>query len=253
MIDLHSHILPALDDGARDIDGALAIARAAVADGVRAIAATPHVRRDYPTSPKDMQAALERVREAVAGEQLEIDVLPGGEVALAEAATLDEETLRGFGLGGNRDVLLVETPYTGWPLAFGDVIVRLRGFGITPVLAHPERNREVQNDVSRLERLVTAGALVQVTAASLDGRLGRGVRACAQRLLELELVHLLASDAHAPELREAGLSRARDTVGGALGRWLTDDVPAAIVAGRRLSRRPQPEPKRGLFARRRGR
>jgi protein-tyrosine phosphatase len=253
VIDLHSHILPALDDGARDLAGAVAIARTAAADGVRAIAATPHVREDYPTAPNEMRAALGQVKDAVAADGIEIEVLPGGEIALPEAATLAPEELRAFGLGGNPDVVLVETPYWGWPLAFGDVVMRLRGLGITPVLAHPERNTEVHNEPTLLAPLVAAGALVQVTAASLDGRLGRRARTCATRLLELELAHLLASDAHAPDLRAAGLSQARNSAGDELGRWLTEDVPAAIVACEPIPPRPRPQHRRSLFARRRGR
>jgi len=253
VIDLHSHILPALDDGARDIVAAVDIARAAAADGVRAIAATPHVRDDFPTTPDEMRAALADLRRAVADEGLAIDVLPGGEIALPEAGALDEAALRAFGLAGNPDVLLVETPYYGWPLAFGDVIARLRRFGITPVLAHPERNGDVQDDPSRLEPFVAGGMLVQVTAASLEGRLGRRALACAQRLLELRLVHLVASDAHAPEVRAAGLSGARRRIGGAVGGWLMEEVPHAIVEQRRIPERPPARRARGLFERRRGR
>jgi protein-tyrosine phosphatase len=254
VIDLHSHILPGLDDGARDLDEALAIAHASVADGVRAIAATPHVRDDYPTSPEEMRASVQELRTALELRRIPLEVLPGGEVALPETVTLGSAVLRAFGLGGNPAVLLVETPYYGWPLAFGQIVMRLLRDGIVPVIAHPERNGDVQADPRLLVPLVESGSLVQLTAASLDGRLGRRARACAQRLLELELVHLLASDAHAPAVRSAGLAAARRAVrDDDLGAWLTEEVPAALVEGRRLPSRPAARPGGGLFSRRRGR
>src|SRR5690349_16729026 len=206
VIDLHSHILPALDDGARDLAEAIGIARAAEADGVRAIAATPHVREDYPTTPDEMHTGVRALRAALEAEGVRVDVLSGGEVALSEVPGLDLEVLRAFGLAGNPDFLLVETPYYGWPLAFHETVARLKGLGIVAVIAHPERNGDVQADPVRLETLVRAGALVQLTAASVDGRLGRRTRACAERLIDLELAHLVASDAHAPGVRSIGLS-----------------------------------------------
>jgi protein-tyrosine phosphatase len=118
------------------------------------------------------------------------------------------------------------------------------------VIGHPERNTAVQEDEERLAALVRAGALVQVTAASLDGRLGSRTRACAKRLLDAELVHLLGSDAHSPGLREVGLSRARAAVGDdELARWLTEDVPSAIVENEALPPRPERTSRPGLLAR----
>ena len=253
MIDLHSHILGGLDDGARNLEESIAIARSAVADGISAIAATPHVRDDYPTSAEEMERGVGELRAALAKEGVPLYVHPGGEVALEELGRHGRDELGRFGLGGNPRYLLLETPYVGWPLMFGDIVERLIAAGVTPVIAHPERNGEVMDNPERLASLVRQGALVQVTAASIDGRLGRHVRRCAQRLLELELVHMLASDAHTPQVRAIGLSSARAAVGdAALGRWLTEDVPGAIVDNRALPPRP-PASRRALFGRRRRR
>jgi len=253
VLDLHSHILPGLDDGVRDLDGAVALARAAAADGIVAIAATPHVRDDYPTTPAAMGAALAAVREAVARAEVPVEILPGGEIALDRLDALSPDDLRAFGLGGNPAWLLLEFPYSGWPLDLGDRVFRLRAAGFRIVLAHPERNGSVQASPERLVPLVQAGALVQVTAASLDGRLGRTPQRTAKALLELELAHLLASDAHAPELRSVGLSAAAAETGSAeLAAWLTRDVPAAIVAGEPIPSRPETRRRRGLLGRLRG-
>ena len=229
-------MLPGLDDGAADLDEALAICRAAAADGIEAIAGTPHVRSDYPTTPDEMEDALAAVRSAADDV---IRVLPGGELALDELARPDEELAR-FGLGGNPRYLLVETPYFGWPLDFASLLVDLLERGFTPVLAHPERNGDVQHRPELLEQLVDLGTLVQVTASSVDGRGGRRTRSCAAKLLEQRCMHLIASDAHAPTVRAVGMSAAARAVGDAeLARWLTSDVPRAILEDAPLPRRPR--------------
>lgn len=247
MIDLHSHVLPGLDDGPATLEESMSIARAAVEDGIRTLAATPHVRDDWPTTAEQMQAGVAAVRAELQAQGVDLNVVPGGEVALDRLGKLDREGLRAFGLGGNPDYLLVEFPYRGWPLDLQQRIFDLRLQGIRPVIAHPERNAEVQANPARCAPLAEAGALLQVTAASIDGRLGRAPREAGRRLLELELAHLLASDAHAPAVRGIGLSAAAEAVGDEeLARWLTVGVPGAIVAGTALPKRPDAPKKRRL-------
>ena len=240
MIDLHSHILPGVDDGAATLEASVEMARSAVADGIEAVAATPHVRRDYPTSPATMEERLAEVREALAVEGVPLEVLGGGELDLELLGELADDDLRRFGLGGNPAVLLLEFPYHGWPLGIGDTVFGLRSRGFRPVIGHPERNPEVQARPERLAPFVETGALVQLTAASLDGRLGRTARATGLRLLELELAHLVASDAHAPSIRQIGMTAASEAVRDpALARWLTVDVPGALVRGESIPERPE--------------
>jgi protein-tyrosine phosphatase len=239
VIDLHSHLLPGVDDGARDLSETVAIARAMAEDGVRAVAATPHVRYDWPTTPDEMERALAATRAAVDAADVALEVLPGAEIALEELEGLDEDVRARFGLGGNPRLLLLEFPYWAWPLSLSQTIWELRSADVVPVIAHPERNPDVQKDPSRLRDLVDAGAVVQLTAASVDGRLGKRPAACARALLDLQLAHLVASDAHAPSVREAGLSgTGRALADEALGRWLTEDVPHALLAGADVPERP---------------
>ena len=181
MIDLHSHILPGLDDGARTIEESLDIAREAVANGVSAIAATPHVREDYPTSAAAMEEPSRPCATQSAQAAIPIRVLAGGEDPFDQLELRSIEELRRFGLGGNPSYLLVETPYLGWPLGIEQSFERLRAAGITPVLAHPERNPIVQASPERLRAVVQSGALVQVTASSLDrGTSQRVASLCAR-------------------------------------------------------------------------
>lgn len=250
MIDLHSHVLPGIDDGVRTLGESLELLRAAHADGITSIAATPHVRDDYPTTPDEMERLVAEVNDAARAEGIGVDVLPGGELDLAFAARLDDATLRRFGLGGNPALLLLEFPYIGWPLGLPDLVFTLQLRGFRVVIAHPERNLDVQTDPERLRPLVDAGALVQATAASLDGRLGGRVRSTASKLVHTGLAHVIASDAHAPDVRSVGMHAAAQAVGNeALARWLTADVPAALVEGAPAPARPE-SPRRGLLRRR---
>jgi protein-tyrosine phosphatase len=240
VIDLHTHILPGLDDGAADLDAALEMARVMAASGVRLVCATPHVRDDFPTSPGSLERALELVQAAVAEAGIAIEVRGGAEIALVRLPRLDAGARTRFGLGGNPRLLLLETPYSTWPTDLPRMCARLREEGIVPVIAHPERNPQVQGEPTILDDVVAAGGVIQVTAASIDGRLGRVTARCARRLIELELVHLIASDAHGPGVPESGMAEAVAAVGGGeLGAWLSEGVPAALLAGDELPPRPR--------------
>lgn len=246
MIDLHSHILPGVDDGVRTLDEAVSLARAAAAEGVTTIAATPHVRHDYPTGVERMEGGVAEVRAALVAAGVPVEVVPGGELDLEFSGGLSEDELRRFSLGGGGRFVLLEFPDAGWPLSLDERLAALRGLGLTALLAHPERNAEVRARPAVLAAAVERGALVQVTAGSLEGRMGRTAQAAAKRLLELRLVHVLATDAHHPELREFGFAGAVAALRDAgLARHLTEDAPAAILRGDLPAQVPEPA-RRGM-------
>jgi protein-tyrosine phosphatase len=239
VIDLHSHILPGLDDGAKTLDDSRAMAALAEAEGIAAIAATPHVRGDFPTTPEQMEERVGTLRVDFAQRGLHVDVLHGAELGVDVVPTLSRHDVRRFSIAQGGRYLLLEFPRFGWPLGLGRVVSDLGSDGVTAVLAHPERNADVQREPDRLRTLVDEGALVQLAAASLDGRLGRPVRAAALGLFDLRLAHLLASDAHAPGLREPGLAAAALAVGDeGLARYLTVEAPTAVVSGEDVPRAP---------------
>jgi protein-tyrosine phosphatase len=248
VIDLHSHVLPGIDDGAETLTEAIAICQAAAADGITVLAATPHVRNDFPTTAEMIERALAELQTATEGI---LRVVPGAEFDLQELDRPREELAR-FGLAGNPAYLLVEVPYVGWPLDLAERLFRLQIFGITPVLAHPERNPEVQSRPALLDDLVRGGALVQLTAAAVDGRLGSRAQRCTRALIDQGLAHLIASDAHSSRVRAIGMADAAKSVADAdLARWLTVDVPGAIVSHAEIPPRPV-SAKRRLFQRRSG-
>ena len=233
MIDLHSHVLPGLDDGTRSLDEACELAQVLAADGVHTVAATPHVREDYPTQPEAIERGVEALREELSRRGIEVELVTGAEVALDPASTLDHATLVRYSYGGRGAYLLLEFPYTEWPLALHGVIHRLLGLGLTPVLAHPERNHAVQRNPERLQELVATGALVQVTSSSVLGTFGSGSRRCALELLRSGTAHLLASDAHDAVSRDVRLSRAIGALRRSGARALADGGGAGCNPRRR--------------------
>jgi protein-tyrosine phosphatase len=244
VLDLHSHVLPGIDDGVATTEDACELARSAAVEGVTAIAATPHVRDDYPTTHEQMEAGVAELRVELANRGIAIDVLHGGEVALERLASLSDDAVRRLTIAQTGRYLLLECPYFGWPLSLRTILFELQLKGITPILAHPERNPDVQARPERLRELVDAGLLVQVTAASVDGRLGSASQRAARSLFELGFAHVLASDAHHPSLREVGFAGAITALGDeTLSQYLTEAAPAAIAAGENVP--PPPQLKKG--------
>ena len=243
MIDLHSHILPGLDDGPETLEESLELGRAAVAAGTETILATPHVNDYSDIGPDDVAAGLEVLRAALAEADIPLEVLPGGEIAIWKLVDLDAAALRGLALGGG-PYLLVESPFSPVAGEFEPMVLDLHLRGHRVLLAHPERCPAFQREPARLERLVQAGVLVQVTAGSMTGAFGSTVRRFTASLLRDGLVHVVASDAHdavkrPPGLR-AGFASLEDELRGVgkLAEWMTVGVPRAILDGAELPERP---------------
>jgi len=249
MIDLHTHVLPGIDDGPVTVEESLDVLRAAVAEGIQTLAATPHVSRKYPTTADRMEAAVEALRDQARTHGLPIQLIRGGELAHDVLLDLDGAELRRFALGG-ANCLLVEFPYEVWPPALADALRRTASFGLRPVLAHPERNQEVQRAPERLRALVANGVLLQVTAASVEGRLGPEAARAARELIDLGLVHLLSSDAHGFSVRPYGLREACRTLRDPeLADSLTRKNPEALLAGREVAAtRRRAQRRRGRWA-----
>lgn len=238
MIDIHSHILPEVDDGTRSLDEARALAISALEDGVTVMAATPHVRTDYATTPERMERGVAELRADFARERIPLEVVHGAELAIDRLGVLTPDDLRRFTLGQNGRYVLLECPYFSSYVELVPAIKALTKAGIAAVVAHPERNPSIQERPDRISALLELGALVQVTAGSIDGRLGRSAKRTASALVDLGCVHAIASDAHGPHIREGGLAGAVAAVGdSALGVYLTEEAPAAILAGESLATR----------------
>ena len=238
MIDLHVHYLPGIDDGPKTLEDSLAMARLAVADGVRAATVTPHhLNGRYMNGAAAVSAALERLRQALDEQEIPLQLFPGSEIHLTPE--LPEALADGTAMtvAGRGRAVLVEPPANSLPLGAETILSQCLGQGITPVIAHPERCRPLQVDQAPLRRWVDMGCLVQITAQSCTGHFGRRPQAAARAMLEAGLAHLLASDGHRPYGRVPCLSEGRAAVaqwaGEALGEQLTETVPEALLKGER--------------------
>jgi protein-tyrosine phosphatase len=220
-VDLHTHILPGLDDGARTIEETLRHARSLDAHGVHDVACTSHVKRAH--FPDISIAGLERLRaetqRAIDAEGLNVRLHPGGELAHVDALELDDRDLERIAQGPRHAPwLLLECPFEGLDDAFDAAVERLTGLGYGLLIAHPERTF---GPIDRLRPHIEGGALIQVNVSSLHGDHGPQARRIAEQLVKTGVAYCLASDAH-PGTRERILPLADE----ALRRLGTSDVQA---------------------------
>src|SRR5439155_10100226 len=235
MIDIHSHILPGLDDGSKSWEMTLEMCRQAIEDGITHIVATPHASESYSYD-------RDRVREAI----VELDRLIGDQIAFSIGCDLHlsydniEDAIahpQRYTIAA-KGYLLIELSDYGIPPHIGDCFFRLQSVGITPIITHPERNTILQRRPEQILEWVTAACLVQVTASAVTGFWGDTAQEIAMWLLERNALHVLATDAHDHKHRKPILSEARSAVsrrfGADVARALVLDNPAAIVSGRPL-------------------
>jgi protein-tyrosine phosphatase len=235
VIDLHCHILDAIDDGARDADDSVAMARQAEADGIEAICATPHIRHDHDVRIEALAARVQGLNARLERELVAVRILQGGEVAETAVEALSEEELSRVSLGSGNWILLEPAP---GPL--DDSLLRRVGHladrGHRTIVAHPERHLSADM-FERMGALVAEGALIQATADFfLREQMAKGMLAMAQR----GLVHVLSSDAHTvlggrPVRISPALEKLREVevLAPHLG-WIAETAPRAIVSGAAL-------------------
>lgn len=253
MIDLHCHLLPGIDDGPADTAAAIEQARVHVAAGVRTVVCTPHVSHGHRNTSEAIAATTLELRGAFAEAGVELDLRPGAEVSLSRAIELDDGELAQLHLGGG-DWLLLEPPLGTDVPRLPQMVAAIQSRGHKVLVAHPERCASFHHDTALLGELVRAGAAAQITAGSLSGRFGRTVQKAAMGMVDADLVHVIASDAHDPQRRPPGLAGPLAEAGlEGLTEWACVDVPAALLAGEPLPPRPAgaapAKRRRGLFRR----
>jgi protein-tyrosine phosphatase len=236
LIDLHCHLLPGVDDGPESIADSVAMARVAADDGITTIVATPHRSAwSYSAPPADAARRCDEVREACRQAGCLVEIALGGESYLVPDLADQVQSGLALTINGGR-YLLVEWPYTQYPVFADDVLFGLQLRGIVPVIAHAERYNVVRRDVHWLESLVRRGIVIQVTAASLLGEQGPAARKLVETILAENLAHVIATDSHsvqrrAPRLR-AAFDRASELVGPERARALVEDVPRLVLENR---------------------
>lgn len=196
MYDIHSHILFNIDDGAATKEDSIKMAKAAMKEGITKIVATPHHKNGYFDNYKnDIEKGVEQLNQLFLQEQINLEVLTGQEVRIHE--DLFDSISRGDILTINdSQYLLLELPFYNVPDYTVDMIKRLKDDGITPIIAHPERQRLIREDISIMNELIEAGALSQITAGSLLGEFGEEAQKFSHELIQNQIGHIIATDAH---------------------------------------------------------
>ena len=208
--------------------------RMAAADGIEILAATPHFRPTvYENGQENILLAVARLQQELDGKGIFLKLVPGVDIHVSPEVLLFLEQNPRLLFGGR--YALIEFPAQSIPPSIEDFFFRMRLKGITPIVSHPERNREVQNDPKMLESMVDRGALVQVTAMSLTGDFGDPARASAFRMVKSGLVHVVASDAHSPRHRAPILSKAlralENLIGPEKAKMMVEETPRKILQG----------------------
>ncbi|HTX09180.1 MAG TPA: CpsB/CapC family capsule biosynthesis tyrosine phosphatase [Solirubrobacteraceae bacterium] len=232
-IDLHCHLLPGLDDGARDVADAVAMARQAQTDGVCAICTTPHIRADHAVVIDELAQRRRRLSASLRAARCRVRVLPGGEVAATMVDSLEDRQLVAVALGGSGRWILLEPPPGPLDGRLQDAVDALHARGFRALIAHPERHGG-PDLITRLAQLIARGALVQATA---DYFTDPRTRPTMLQLAQAGVIHVLGSDSHSSRAgRPVVLSRALealhavDSLGGHLA-WVARTAPYAIVRG----------------------
>ncbi|VBB09395.1 Hypothetical protein LUCI_4685 [Lucifera butyrica] len=233
MIDMHCHLLPQMDDGAKSLPVSLEMAKIAADNGTTAIIASPHmIAGEWTPEWEKILVHCKRLQEACRERQIDLAIYPGAEVAIS-MDVFDYLEPAWYCLNGGR-YMLVELPFWEIPAFAEEFFFRLQTRGITPILAHPERYPDVIREPGRLIDWVNNGILLQINSSSLTGLMGEKVQRTAQVLLMSHLVHFLGSDAHGVGKRHPNLRQAAAIVEKISGKEQANRIlvvnPAKVIA-----------------------
>ncbi len=238
MIDIHNHLLPGLDDGAPELSISVEMCRMAEADGITHIACTPHANYRYTYDPFRTEDLLAVLRARLVEEGISLQLLRAADFHLSYENIQDAiaDPAR-FSIAG-KGYLMVELPDYGSFANFAETFYHLQLAGMTPVLTHPERNPTLQEDASWVDQWFEQGVLMQVTANSITGGMGRKARKFALNMLDRQQIHIVATDAHNLNSRPPRLSAAFDEVRSrtspAIAEALFRTNPGCAIEGRPL-------------------
>lgn len=242
MVDIHCHILPALDDGASEEPVAKEMAAMAAADGITHIVATPHSNYRYPFDAEVNRRKRDEL-QAVIGDSLTL--LLGCDFHLSYENLEDVRQHPSRYTINGRQYLLVEFADISIPPHMDQIFFDLLARKLVPIITHPERNPLLAQDLEQIRKWIAAGCFVQVTAGSFSGRFGKRAERSAWQLLRHDMVHFIASDAHNTSSRPPLLSEARRVIaadrGEETGRALAETNPRAAVEGQPVPWQPEPQ------------
>lgn len=244
MIDCHCHILPGIDDGAPDVEVSVAMARAFVADGVVAVACTPHILPGvYHNRGPDIRSAVVRLQDELDRRDVPLTLVCGSDAHVTPDMIAKLGSGEILSLHDSRYVL-VEPPHHVAPARLDDFFFSLMAAGYVPILTHPERLSWIEQNYALVEMLSDRGVWMQITSGSLAGVFGSRPRYWAERMLDEGRVHILATDAHEMRRRRPDLARGRDIAARRVGDdeaiHMVDTRPRGIMSNQLAAKQPPP-------------
>ncbi|RTE65218.1 capsular biosynthesis protein [Amphritea opalescens] len=236
MIDLHSHLLPGIDDGPSTLDESLQLARIAASDGIRHMVVTPHIHPGrYENQIATIEPVLQRLQAALIEHDIPLTMSMGAELRISAEmiSMIPSGKIPFLGEWEGKKVLLLEFPHNHIPPGSDKLIGWLKAQNIIPMIAHPERNKEIINNIDKINPFIEQGCLLQVTAMSVAGQFGAKAFEIAQELLARDWVTVLATDAHnvahRPPILSEGLKAAANIIGEAAALRLVKETPEQII------------------------
>lgn len=236
MIDIHCHLLPNIDDGASNMDESIALAELAVINDIKHMILTPHINIGrFNNNAQVIQQGLAEFEFELEKRSIDLSVSAGAEVRISADIMfmVERGNIPFVGKWNKMDVILLEMPHSNVPPGSEQLVKWLINKNILPIIAHPERNRDVQKDSSAIKPFIKMGCLMQITASSLLGGFGDMSLTRSKELLEMGVVQFIASDAHnikrrPPMLKEA-LNAAKELIGEDEANKLVYDNPARLL------------------------
>ncbi len=237
MIDLHCHLLPGIDDGPATMDQSIELSRIAVTGGIRHSVVTPHIHPGrYANNTTTITAVYQCLKNALKEHRIPLELTMAAEVRLSVEvlALVAANDVPFYGPDSNK-IMLLEMPHSHILPGSDNLVKWLLARNITPMIAHPERNKEVMRNPAKIKPFTDMGCLLQVTAGSVAGRFGDAAQKTAEQLLHQGLVSVLASDGHnakaRPPLLNEGVAAAANIIGEIEAEALVTVNPQKILSG----------------------
>ena len=243
MVDLHAHILPGIDDGSISFEESIKMCEMAYEDGIRTIVATPHIGK-FPNTKEIIAQKTKELKDRLVEQGIAIELLCGADYEFTPEIFTSIDSKTALTINHSRYILL-DSPYSLLPPNIEKLVGVLVAKGIVPIITHPERCLQVQGSPGMLYSLIKAGALVQVTASSITGKMGSKAKECVELILKQDFAHIIATDTHGINKRPPVLSEAVGISAGIIGKEMAQamvtTIPQAIIEDKVVN---IPEPKK---------
>lgn len=239
MIDIHCHILPNVDDGSESLEESIEMAKIAESEGITRIVNTSHCHFDFKYKKgNELKLELEKFNQALKEENINIEVLLGNELYYTSDLIERFDELDFFSMNNSKYILMEFSPIN-FPKNIEDVIYEIKIRGYIPIIAHAERYKQVQEDVNIVLDCIKEGALIQVNASSILGKNGEKAEDTSKKLLDNNMVHFVATDAHSSNRRRPLIKDSYNYILKNYGKEVSEKLfienPTAVIENRDIS------------------